>query len=148
MIILIAGFADAEAHAAAELGHDPLVDQSLVLIPAAWLELPFQVVLGEVLGQLGDCLLPGLLLLDRDRIGATRDVSGVLEGKLARRLPAPLCHLTTFGDLSGRFRLAVLDLRPGGQRGRRQERCPPALSLDALKENGIEIPYPQRDVHV
>ncbi len=62
-------------------------------------------------------------------------------------VPAPLCHLTAFGDSSINFVLRFWISDPAG--GVVNVKSDVLLALwDALKANAIEIPYPQRDVHV
>jgi small-conductance mechanosensitive channel len=77
----------------------------------------------------------------RIAVEAARRVARVLGA------PAPLCHLTAFGDSSIDFVLRFWITDPAG--GVVNVKSDVLLALwDALKENGIEIPYPQRDVHV
>ena len=61
--------------------------------------------------------------------------------------PPPLCHMTAFGDSSIDFVLRFWITDPAG--GVVNVKSDVLLALwDVLKENNIEIPYPQRDVHV
>ena len=63
------------------------------------------------------------------------------------KTPAVVCHLTSFGDSSVNFILRFWISDPAG--GVVNVKSDVLLALwDALKENGIEIPYPQRDVHL
>lgn len=61
--------------------------------------------------------------------------------------PAPVCHLTEFGDSSLNFKLRfwIKD----AERGVTNMRGAVMLALwDVLKENNIEIPYPHREIYV
>ena len=61
--------------------------------------------------------------------------------------PAPICHLTEFGDSSLNFKLRfwIKD----AQEGVTNIKGEVMLSLwDAFKENNIEIPYPHREVYI
>ncbi|MGN7439189.1 MAG: mechanosensitive ion channel family protein [Alcanivorax sp.] len=61
--------------------------------------------------------------------------------------PAPVCHLTEFGDSSLNFKLRfwIQD----AERGVTNMRGAVMLALwDAFKDNNIEIPYPHRDVYI
>lgn len=61
--------------------------------------------------------------------------------------PAPVCHLVEFGDSSINFvlRYWIKD----AQEGVTNTKGGVMLALwDAFKENGIEIPYPQREVYI
>ncbi len=61
--------------------------------------------------------------------------------------PAPVCHLTEFGDSSLNFKLRfwIKD----AEKGVTNMRGAVMLSLwDALKENGIAIPYPHREIYI
>ncbi len=61
--------------------------------------------------------------------------------------PSPVCHLTEFGDSSLNFKLRfwIKD----AEKGVTNMRGAVMLSLwDALKENGIAIPYPHREVYI
>ncbi len=59
----------------------------------------------------------------------------------------PLCHLTSFGDFSIDFVLRFWISDPAS--GVVNVKSEVLLALwDVLKEHGIEIPYPQRDVHL
>jgi len=61
--------------------------------------------------------------------------------------PPALCHLTAYGDSSVNFILRFWISDPAG--GVVNVKSEVLLALwDALKEHGIEIPYPQRDVHL
>ncbi len=61
--------------------------------------------------------------------------------------PAPVCHVINFGDSSIDFKLRFWIKDPTA--GLTNIRGNVYLALwDALKENGIEIPFPRRDVHV
>ena len=74
-------------------------------------------------------------------VDAAKRVSRVMS------VPAPLCHLTAFGDLSIDFVLRFWITDPAG--GVVNVKSDVLLALwDVLKENNIEIPYPQRDLHV
>ncbi len=80
-------------------------------------------------------------LVRRIAIAATRRATRVL------RAPAAVCHLTSFGDLSVNFILRFWISDPA--EGVVNVKSDVLLALwDALKENGIEIPFPQRDVHL
>ncbi len=61
--------------------------------------------------------------------------------------PAPVCHLVEFGDSSINFvlRYWIKD----AQEGVTNTKGGVMLALwDAFKENGIEIPYPQREIYI
>lgn len=61
--------------------------------------------------------------------------------------PLPVCHLTEFGDSSLNFKLRfwIKD----AEKGVTNMRGAVMLALwDAFKENGIEIPYPHREIYV
>lgn len=61
--------------------------------------------------------------------------------------PEPACFLTEFGDSSVNFILYffIKDV----SRGRYEPRSTVMFSIwDKLKANGIEIPFPQRDIHI
>jgi small-conductance mechanosensitive channel len=61
--------------------------------------------------------------------------------------PAPVCHIINFGDSSIDFKLRFWIKDPTA--GLTNIRGNVYLALwDALKEHGIEIPYPRRDVHM
>lgn len=63
------------------------------------------------------------------------------------RAPAVVCHLTGFGDSSVDFVLRFWISDPAG--GVVNVKSDVLLALwDALKANNIEIPFPQRDLHV
>ncbi len=63
------------------------------------------------------------------------------------KTPPVLCHLTSYGDSSINFILRFWISDPAG--GVVNVKSEVLLALwDALKEHGIEIPYPQRDVHL
>ncbi len=78
-----------------------------------------------------------------------REVAREAAGGISRVLgePAPVCHITGFGDSSIDFilRFWIVD----AQNGLTNVRGDVYLALwDALKANGIEIPYPHRQVIV
>ena len=80
-------------------------------------------------------------LVRRIAVDAAKRVARVMS------MPAPLCHLTAFGDSSIDFVLRFWITDPAG--GVVNVKSDVLLALwDVLKENNIEIPYPQRDVHV
>jgi len=61
--------------------------------------------------------------------------------------PTPICHLTEFGDSSLNFSLRfwIKDAEEGVTNVKGQV----FLGLwDAFKENGIQIPYPHREVFI
>jgi len=61
--------------------------------------------------------------------------------------PAPVCFLQNFGDSAIEFSLLfwVADVTEG----RREPQSDVMFAISrAFKENGIEIPFPQRDVHI
>ncbi len=61
--------------------------------------------------------------------------------------PAPVCHLTEFGDSSLNFKLRfwIKDAEEGITNIRGEV----MLALwDAFKENGVEIPYPHREIYI
>lgn len=61
--------------------------------------------------------------------------------------PSPVCHLIEFGDSSLNFvlRYWIRD----AEKGVTNTRGPVMMALwDAFKENGVKIPYPQRDIHI
>jgi small-conductance mechanosensitive channel len=61
--------------------------------------------------------------------------------------PAPVCNLMEFGDSSVNFDLRFWITDP--QNGMANVRSQVLMGLwDRLKANGIEIPFPQRDLHV
>ncbi len=61
--------------------------------------------------------------------------------------PAPLCHLTGFGDSSVDLELRIWIRDP--QRGVANVKSEVLLGIwDAYAENGIEFPFPQRDIHL
>ncbi len=61
--------------------------------------------------------------------------------------PAPICNLTEFGDNSVNFELRFWISDPIN--GVSNVKSAVLLNLwDALKENNIEIPFPQRDLHI
>jgi len=61
--------------------------------------------------------------------------------------PAPVCNLTAFGDSSVDFDLRFWIEDP--QNGMANVRSDVLMNVwDALKANGIEIPFPQRDLHL
>lgn len=74
-------------------------------------------------------------------IEAARKVGRVLDD------PSPLCNLTEFGDNSVNFELRFWIADPVN--GVSNVKSEVLLNLwDALKENNIEIPFPQRDLHI
>lgn len=74
-------------------------------------------------------------------IEAAKDVERVVE------TPAPVCNLTEFGDSSVNFDLRFWITDP--QNGMANVRSKVLMGLwDRLQANGIEIPFPQRDLHV
>ncbi len=60
--------------------------------------------------------------------------------------PAPVLHFAGFGDSSLDFQLRVF-LRDAGQRITTASELRYAI-LAVLNKVGIEIPFPQRDVHI
>jgi small-conductance mechanosensitive channel len=61
--------------------------------------------------------------------------------------PRPVCNLTEFGDSSVNFDLRFWITDP--QNGMANVKSDVMLALwETLKENGIQIPFPQRDLHV
>jgi small-conductance mechanosensitive channel len=74
-------------------------------------------------------------------------VEAALRARRILKTPEVVCHLTSFGDSSVNFLLRFWIADPEG--GVVNVKSDVLLALwDALKENGIEIPYPQRDVHL
>ena len=74
-------------------------------------------------------------------------VAAALRATRVLRAPAVVCHLTSFGDSSVNFVLRFWISDPA--QGVVNVKSDVLLALwDALKENGIEIPFPQRDVHL
>ena len=74
-------------------------------------------------------------------------VEAALRAGRILRSPEVVCHLTSFGDSSVNFLLRFWIADPEG--GVVNVKSDVLLALwDALKEHGIEIPYPQRDVHL
>lgn len=74
-------------------------------------------------------------------IGAARDVPRILDD------PAPVCHVKNFGDNSVDLELRVWIGDP--EKGISNVSSEVRLAIwDAFGENGIEIPFPQRDVHI
>jgi small-conductance mechanosensitive channel len=64
-----------------------------------------------------------------------------------RQDPPPVCRLTGFGDSSVNFELRVWIIDP--QAGVMNITSDIYLAMwDAFREHGIEIPFPQRDLHV
>lgn len=69
------------------------------------------------------------------------------EYKDVLKTPAPVCYLEEFGDSSVNFILYffISDI----SKGRYEPKSVVMFSIwDKLKENGIEIPFPQRDIHI
>ncbi len=65
--------------------------------------------------------------------------------KRVQAVPSPVCHITEFGDSSINYKLRFWIRDPG--QGTVNVRGDIFLLLwDALKEAGIEIPYPHRDI--
>jgi small-conductance mechanosensitive channel len=65
--------------------------------------------------------------------------------KRVQTVPSPVCHITEFGDSSINYKLRFWIRDPG--QGTVNVRGDIFLLLwDALKEAGIEIPYPHRDI--
>jgi len=63
------------------------------------------------------------------------------------KTPAPVCSMTEFGDSSVNFRLRIWISDP--QNGTGNVRGDVLMRLwDKLHEHNIEIPYPQRDLHL
>lgn len=61
--------------------------------------------------------------------------------------PPPLCHLTGFGDSSVDFEVRVWINDP--QNGITNVKGKVLLAIwDAFQREGIEIPFPQRDLHI
>lgn len=61
--------------------------------------------------------------------------------------PVPVCNLTEFGDSSVNFDLCFWIRDP--QNGTANVRSDVLMAIwEALHEKGIEIPYPQRDLHI
>ncbi len=61
--------------------------------------------------------------------------------------PAPVCNLVEYGDSSVNFDLRFWITDP--QNGMANVRSEVLMGLwERLKENGIQIPFPQRDIHV
>ncbi|MCP5431921.1 MAG: mechanosensitive ion channel [Alphaproteobacteria bacterium] len=61
--------------------------------------------------------------------------------------PGPLCHLVAFGDSSIDFELRVWIEDP--ENGVTNVKGRVLLAVwDAFRENGVEIPFPQRDLHL
>ncbi|MGV6802112.1 MAG: mechanosensitive ion channel family protein [bacterium] len=61
--------------------------------------------------------------------------------------PAPRCNLVEFGDSSINFDLRFWIVDP--QNGVTNIRSDVMMAVwDALNENGIEVPFPQRDIHI
>ncbi|MCP5144574.1 MAG: mechanosensitive ion channel [Gammaproteobacteria bacterium] len=82
-----------------------------------------------------------LKLVQKLAIDAARSVERVLER------PAPVCHLIAYGESSVDFDLRFWIDDP--QNGKANVRSDVMLVLwDRLHENDIEIPFPQRDLHV
>ena len=74
-------------------------------------------------------------------IEAAKAVDRVLDN------PNPVCNLTEFGDNSVNFELRFWISDPINGVGNVKSKV--LLNLwDALKENNIEIPFPQRDLHI
>ena len=74
-------------------------------------------------------------------IAAARDVPRILDD------PAPVCHVKNFGDNSVDLELRVWIGDP--EKGISNVSSEVRLAIwDAFGENGIEIPFPQRDVHI
>lgn len=74
-------------------------------------------------------------------IDAAKFVDRVLDN------PKPVCNLTEFGDNSVNFQLRFWISDPTNGVGNVKSQV--LLNLwDALKENNIEIPFPQRDLHI
>ena len=74
-------------------------------------------------------------------------VAAALRATRVQKAPAVVCHLTSFGDSSVNFVLRFWISDPA--QGVVNVKSDVLLALwDALKENGIEIPFPQRDVHL
>ncbi len=74
-------------------------------------------------------------------------VEAAMRAKRVLNTPQVVCHLTSFGDSSVDFLLRFWISDPAG--GVVNVKSEVLLSLwDALKENGIEIPFPQRDIHI
>jgi small-conductance mechanosensitive channel len=70
-----------------------------------------------------------------------------IESDRVVEVPAPVCNLVEFGDSSVNFDLRFWITDP--QNGMANVKSDVMLRLwDKLHENGIEIPFPQRDLHV
>ncbi|MEZ5561125.1 MAG: mechanosensitive ion channel [Pseudomonadales bacterium] len=82
-----------------------------------------------------------LRLVQKLAIESATDVPRVLSE------PAPVCNLIEYGDSSVNFDLRFWITDP--QNGMANVRSQVLMNLwDALKQNGIEIPFPQRDLHL
>ena len=74
-------------------------------------------------------------------IGAARSVERVLED------PAPICQLKGFGDSSVDLELRIWIADPANGVGNVKSAV--LLNIwDSFKANGVEIPFPQRDLHI
>ncbi|AXS39333.1 mechanosensitive ion channel domain-containing protein [Breoghania sp. L-A4] len=80
---------------------------------------------------------------------SVREIAAKAAAGVARvqKTPAPVCHLTAFGDSSVDFLLRFWIDDPS--KGVVNVKGAVLMALwYALKDNGVEFPYPQSDIHV